>query len=77
MTFNIARTYAHVIHATSNLSTSWIVSVNLAGDDIERSDKSIILLIYTQLTLNLILSLRDISRLGIHPIVFTTHKGNI
>ena len=37
------------------------------GDDIERSDLSIILLFCTELAFNLILSPRDISRLGIHP----------
>ena len=36
-------------------------------DDIERSDLSIILLFCTQLTFDLIMSPRDISRLGIHP----------
>ena len=60
------------MHATSILSTSWIVSVNLmgvtsAGDDIERSDNSIILLFCTHLNFDLILSFRSIFRLGIHP----------
>ena len=60
------------MHATSISNTSWIVSVNLmdairAGDDIERSDLSIILLFCAQLTFDLILSPRDTSRLGIHP----------
>ena len=44
-----------------------LMDVIKAGDDIERSDLSIILLFCTHLTFDLILSPRDNSRLGIHP----------
>ena len=44
-----------------------LMGVIQAGDDIKRSDLSIILLFCTHLTFDLILSPRDISRLGIHP----------
>ena len=52
-----------------------MISVNLmealyAGDEIERSVCSNVLLFCTQLTFDLILSHRDIFRLGIHPYQF-------
>ena len=49
----------------------------LAGDDIERSVLSNMLLFCTQLTFDLILSHRDIFRLGIHPYRFYYTYWNI
>ena len=77
MTFNNARTYAQLLSRSCNTcnkdlkyildSVSKFNGCYIGRDDIERSDSSIILLFCTQLTFDLIMSPRDVSRLGIRP----------
>ena len=52
-----------------------LMGIIWSEDGIERKCLSMFVLFCTQLTFDLILRPRDIFRLGIHPIGFTTHIG--
>ena len=83
---SLARTYVQFLSRSCNTCNKYFKDIldsvsqfngcYIVGDDIERNVLSIILLFCAQLTFDLILSPRDISRLGIHSYLLHIYKHN-